>query len=78
MFAPVENVTEVVVDRKVLTAFKGRALRAYPNEILEQVVGKIVGTQARVFAFRDLERHSGKRRNDHQELTSPRPGARYA
>jgi proteasome lid subunit RPN8/RPN11 len=52
------RVTEVVVDRKVLGSFKRRALRAYPREILEQVVGKLVGTQARVFAFRDLE-HQG-------------------
>ena len=49
------KVTEVVVDRKVLGAFKRRALKAYPREILEQVVGKMVGTQARIFAFRDLE-----------------------
>jgi proteasome lid subunit RPN8/RPN11 len=50
-----EKVTEVVVDRKVLGAFKRRALRAYPREILEQVVGKMVGAQARIFAFRELE-----------------------
>ena len=56
-----ETVTEVVIDRKVLSAFKKRALKAYPREILEQVVGKIVGTQARVFAFRDLEHHGLKR-----------------
>lgn len=53
-----EPVSEVVIDRKVLGAFKRRALRAYPREILEQVIGKIVGTQARIFAFRDLE-HQG-------------------
>jgi proteasome lid subunit RPN8/RPN11 len=53
-----ESVTEVVIDRKVLGAFKRRALKAYPREILEQVVGKMVGTQAHVFAFRDLE-HQG-------------------
>ena len=52
------DVTEVVVDRKVLSAFKRRALKAYPREILEQVVGKLVGTQVRIFAFRDLE-HQG-------------------
>lgn len=56
-----EKVTEVVVDRKVLGAFKRRALMAYPREILEQVVGKMVGTQLRVFAFRDLE-HQGTNR----------------
>lgn len=56
-----EIVTEVVIDRKVLSAFKRRALKAYPREILEQVVGKMAGTQARVFAFRDLE-HKGERR----------------
>jgi proteasome lid subunit RPN8/RPN11 len=57
----VEKVTEVVVDRKVLSAFKKRALKAYPREILEQVVGKQVGTQIRIFAFRDLE-HKGSKR----------------
>lgn len=56
-----ENVTEVVIDRKVLSAFKRRALKAYPREILEQVVGKMAGTQARVFTFRDVE-HKGQRR----------------
>ena len=56
-----ETVSEVVIDRKVLSAFKRRALKAYPREILEQVVGKMVGGQARVFAFRDLE-HQGERR----------------
>ena len=50
-----QAVTEVVIDRKVLTGFKRRALKAYPREILEQVVGKVVGTQARIFALRDLE-----------------------
>ena len=55
-----EDVTEVVVDRKVLDAFKRRALKVYPREILEQVVGKMVGTQARIFAFRDLEHQSLK------------------
>jgi proteasome lid subunit RPN8/RPN11 len=49
------KVTEVVIDRKVLGSFKKRALRAYPREIIEQIVGKMVGTQARIFAFRDLE-----------------------
>ena len=61
MLSDVENVSEVVVDRKVLSAFKKRALKAYPREILEQVVGKLVGPQAHVFAFRDLE-HKGERR----------------
>ncbi len=50
-----EDPAEVVVDRKVLEAFKRRALRAYPREIIEQIVGKLVGTQARIFAFRELE-----------------------
>ncbi len=51
---------EVVVDRKVLDAFKRRALKVYPREIFEQIVGRISGTQARIFAFRDLE-HTTKR-----------------
>src|ERR1043165_6159763 len=59
--APMDKVTEVVIDRKVLGEFKRRALKAYPREILEQVVGKIVGTQARIFAFRDLEYQGSKR-----------------
>ncbi len=55
------EVTEVVVDRKVLVSFKRRALKAYPREILEQVVGKLVATQARIYAFRDLEHQGSKR-----------------
>ncbi len=46
---------EVVVDREVLERFKRRALAAYPREIIEQIVGRVVGAQARIFAFRDLE-----------------------
>ena len=61
MFVSVEKVTEVVVDRKVLTAFKKRALKAYPREILEQIVGKTVGAQLRIYAFRDLD-HKGSKR----------------
>ncbi len=76
-----ENVSEVVIDRKVLTAFNRRALRAYPREILEQVIGKMVGTQARVFAFRDLE-HKGERRavvmdDDVNPMTEGEEGLRY-
>jgi len=56
----VADVSEVVVDRKVLTAFKRRALKAYPREIIEQVVGQCVGKQARIFAFRDLEYKGSK------------------
>ncbi len=52
------DVMEVVVDRKVLASFKRRALAVYPREILEQVVGKMVGTQARIYAFGELE-HQG-------------------
>lgn len=51
----VSDVSEVVIDRKVLTEFKRRALKAYPREILEQAVGQVVGKQARIFAFRELE-----------------------
>ena len=57
-----EKITEVVIDRKVLGAFKRRALKAYPNEILEQVVGKMAGPQARIFAYSDglrLEKPAG-------------------
>jgi len=50
-----EDLVEVLVDRKVLDSFKRRALKVYPREIFEQVVGRISGTQVRIFAFRDLE-----------------------
>ena len=41
-----EDLVEVMVDRKVLDSFKRRALKVYPREIFEQVVGRISGTQA--------------------------------
>lgn len=50
-----QELAEVMVDHKVLEGFKRRALAAYPREIIEQLVGRIVGQQARIFAFRDLE-----------------------
>ncbi len=55
------KLAEVVVDRKVLDALKRRALKLYPREIFEQIVGRISGPQARIFAFRDLEHiaHNG-------------------
>ena len=56
-----EELAEVVVDRKVLDAFKRRALKVYPYEIFEQVVGRIRGHQARIFAFRDLEHVANRR-----------------
>jgi proteasome lid subunit RPN8/RPN11 len=54
------ELVEVIVDRKVLASFKRRALKAYPRETFEQVVGRISGTQARIFAFRDLEHVANK------------------
>ena len=56
-----DQVTEVVVDRKVLEGFKRRALKAYPLELLEQVVGRISGSQARVFAFQGIEHEATNR-----------------
>ena len=50
-----EALTEVVVDRKVLDGFKRRALRLYPREFIEQIVGRLVDHQARIYAFRELE-----------------------
>ena len=47
--------SEVVVDRKVLNAFKHRALKLYPREFLEQIVGKIVDHEVRIYGFRELE-----------------------
>lgn len=55
-----ETLTEVVVDRKVLDAFKRRALKLYPREFLEQIVGRVVGPQLRIYAFRELEHEATK------------------
>ncbi len=55
-----ETLTEVVVDRKVLEAFKRRALKLYPREFLEQIVGRVVGAQVRIYAFRELEHEATK------------------
>jgi proteasome lid subunit RPN8/RPN11 len=55
------ELTEVIVDRKVLDGFKRRALRVYPVELLEQVVGRIVGGQVRVFAFQAIEHEATDR-----------------
>ena len=55
-----ETLTEVVVDRKVLDAFKRRALKLYPREFLEQIVGRMVGSQLRIYAFRELEHEATK------------------
>jgi proteasome lid subunit RPN8/RPN11 len=49
------ELTEILVDRNVLEAFKRRALKLYPKEFLEQIVGKVVGSQVRIYAFRELE-----------------------
>lgn len=46
---------EVIIDRKVLEAFKRRALKLYPLEFLEQIIGRIIDGQARIYAFRELE-----------------------
>jgi proteasome lid subunit RPN8/RPN11 len=56
-----EDLAEVLIDRKVLDLFKRRALKVYPREILEQIVGRVVGNQARIFAFRELEHTATKR-----------------
>ncbi len=55
------ELTEIVVDRKVLDGFKRRALKVYPLELLEQVVGRIVENQVRVFAFQAIEHEATRR-----------------
>jgi proteasome lid subunit RPN8/RPN11 len=50
-----DPLTEIVVDRKVLDGFKRRALKLYPREFIEQMVGRLVDHQARIYAFRELE-----------------------
>ncbi len=66
-----QELAEVVVDRKVLEGFRRRALAAYPREIIEQVVGRIVGQQARIFAFRDLEYEATRSRVIMDEDANP-------
>jgi proteasome lid subunit RPN8/RPN11 len=55
------ELAEVVVDRKILNSFKHRALKVYPREIFEQIVGRVSGSQARIFGFRDLEHEADSR-----------------
>ena len=55
------ELTEVVVDRKVLDGFKRRALNVYPLELMEQVVGRVVERQVRVFAFQAIEHEATER-----------------
>jgi proteasome lid subunit RPN8/RPN11 len=55
------ELTEVVVDRKVLDGFKRRALNVYPLELMELVVGRVVERQARVFAFQAIEHEATER-----------------
>ncbi len=55
------ELTEIVVDAKVLDGFKRRALKAYPVELLEQIVGRVVEGQARVFAFQAIEHDATER-----------------
>ena len=64
-------VTEVIVDRKVLAGFKKRALQAYPREIIEQVVGKLNGQQAVVYAFRELEHEATRVRINMDDDVNP-------
>ena len=55
------ELTEVVVDRKVLDGFKRRALNVYPLELMELVVGRVVERQVRVFAFQAIEHGATER-----------------
>ena len=55
------ELTEVVVDRKVLDGFKRRALNVYPLELMELVVGRVVERQVRVFAFQAIEHEATER-----------------
>ena len=54
-FGGMAELREVIVDRKVLDAFKRRALKLYPREFLEQMIGRVVDNQVRIYAFRELE-----------------------
>ncbi len=50
-----EAATEIVIDQKVLEGFKRRALKLYPREFIEQIVGRIVDHEVRIYAFREFE-----------------------
>jgi proteasome lid subunit RPN8/RPN11 len=48
-------VIRVVVDRKVLDGFKRRAMRAFPNEYIEEVWGRLRKGEAHVFAISTIK-----------------------
>lgn len=50
--------SEVVIDKRILEAFKRRCLKRYPNERLEVLLGKIVGDQAHVHSLQDIAHKS--------------------
>jgi proteasome lid subunit RPN8/RPN11 len=52
---PAKPIFEVVVDKKVLASFRRRALKAYPNEYIETIWGKLKGNTAYVFVFHAME-----------------------
>lgn len=52
------TVTRIVLDRKLLDGFKKRALKKYPNEYMEVMLGEISRGKARIFSFQDFD-HSG-------------------
>jgi proteasome lid subunit RPN8/RPN11 len=55
-----DEIEEVVVDKKVLAAFKRRALKAFPNEYIETIWGYIRGSTAYIVVFHAME-HEGKK-----------------
>lgn len=46
---------QVLIDKSVLNAFKRRALRRYPNELLEIALGKVEGEAVHIYAFEQIE-----------------------
>lgn len=51
--------TEIVVSRTAEQAFRRRALRAFPKEMMECLYGRIKGTSIHIHAFMPIK-HKGK------------------
>lgn len=52
--------SEVVIDKRVLEGFKKRALKHYPREFLEIMLGRVDGERVFVYGFETFD-HEGDR-----------------
>jgi proteasome lid subunit RPN8/RPN11 len=52
---PLSQIKSITVDRKAEAAFRRRALKAYPNEFIDLLLGKVVNGVAHVCVFAPIE-----------------------